>query len=94
MESCIKIIMYGDIAEFSLNSDGKTILDAAEEVGMFIPYTCMSGSCVDCKGKIIKGSANMDMNYALTDDEISGGFILTCQAHPTSLELIISFDEE
>jgi ring-1,2-phenylacetyl-CoA epoxidase subunit PaaE len=91
--SNVKIILDSEIAEFSLKSNDKSILDALEKAGLDAPFSCRGGVCCSCKAKVLKGSASMKMNYSLTDEEVKEGYILTCQAHPTSEELIVSFDE-
>jgi ring-1,2-phenylacetyl-CoA epoxidase subunit PaaE len=76
-----------------LVSDGENILDAATKAGADLPYACKGGVCCTCKAKILEGSARMDVNYALEKDEMEAGYILTCQAHPTSEKLVVSFDD-
>jgi ring-1,2-phenylacetyl-CoA epoxidase subunit PaaE len=49
--------------------------------------------CSSCKAKIIEGSALMDINYSLSEDDVEQGYILTCQAHPTSNNLHVDYDE-
>ncbi len=93
IDSNIKIILDGDEIDLHLDSTGINILDAAQEAGADLPYACKGGVCCTCKAKIIEGSVRMDVNYGLEQDEIEAGFILTCQAHPTSEKLIVSFDE-
>jgi ring-1,2-phenylacetyl-CoA epoxidase subunit PaaE len=70
----------------------KTILDALLDQKIDPPYSCTSGACSSCMAKVLKGSVKMDACYALDEDEVSKGFILTCQAHPTSTELEITYD--
>lgn len=91
--SNVSIILDGDTIDLALNSDGETLLDAAQRAGADLPFACKGGVCCTCKAKIIAGSAKMDVNYALEKDEVEAGYILTCQAHPTSEKLIVSFDE-
>lgn len=79
--------------QFELNTSGKTILDELEAEAIDAPYSCRGGVCCTCKAKVIEGSAVMDMNYSLTDAEVADGYILTCQAHPTSPTLKISYDD-
>lgn len=70
----------------------KSILDTLLDADYDAPYSCHSGACATCMAKLIKGTAEMDVCFALDDDEIENGFILTCQAHPTSKEIEVSFD--
>lgn len=91
--SKVKVVMDGEIEEFELKGDGKNILDAALEVGIDAPYSCKGGVCSTCKAKVLKGSARMSINYSLTDSEVEEGYILSCQAHPTSEQIVVSYDE-
>lgn len=77
---------------FSLSTDGDTILDEVEASGIDAPFSCRGGVCCTCKAKIVEGSARMETNMSLTDQEVKEGYILTCQAHPTSAKLKITFD--
>ncbi len=93
IESLVTIILDGDVLEIPLASTGKTILDASQEAGADLPFACKGGVCCTCKAKIIEGTVSMDVNYALEPDEVEAGYILTCQSHPTSKKLIVTFDE-
>ncbi len=92
IDSNVTVILDGDSIDISLLS-GESILDAAQKAGADLPFACKGGVCCTCKAKIITGTARMDVNYALEKDEVEAGYILTCQAHPTSEKLIVSFDE-
>jgi len=70
-----------------------TILDAALKQGIDAPYSCQGGICSSCMARISNGTAEMKKNAILTDGEIAEGLILTCQAHPTSPELRVDFDD-
>ncbi len=89
----VTIILDGDRIEVDLNTAGTSILEAGYEAGADLPYACKGGVCCTCKAKILEGSAVMDVNYALEKDEVEAGYILTCQAHPTSEKLTVSFDD-
>jgi ring-1,2-phenylacetyl-CoA epoxidase subunit PaaE len=93
VDSNVTIILDGDLFELALQSSGETILDAAYKAGADLPFACKGGVCCTCKAKIIEGTARMDINYALEKDEVEAGYILTCQSHPTSEKLVISFDD-
>jgi ring-1,2-phenylacetyl-CoA epoxidase subunit PaaE len=79
--------MVLDLAE-----DGNNILDAALLAGADLPYACKGGVCCTCRAKVMQGMVKMDVNYALEKDEVAQGYILTCQAHPTSDDVIVDFD--
>jgi ring-1,2-phenylacetyl-CoA epoxidase subunit PaaE len=93
VSSIVTVIMDDDAIEFPLDSSGMTILDAAYKAGSDVPYACKGGVCCTCKAKVLKGTVSMDLNYALTPEEVEAGYILTCQAHPTSEEVLVSFDD-
>lgn len=92
IESEVTVILYGIETTFKLNSHGINILDAAIQNGVDAPFSCKGGVCSTCRAKVIEGKARMDMNYALTDAEVAEGFILTCQAHPTTEKVVIDYD--
>jgi ring-1,2-phenylacetyl-CoA epoxidase subunit PaaE len=91
-ESSVKVILDGETAEFKLKTDGDTFLQASENEGLDVPFSCRGGVCCSCKAKVLEGSASMKLNYSLTDEEVKNGYILTCQAHPTSENVTITFD--
>ena len=89
----ITITMDGRQRNFAMLDDDATVLEAAERVGMELPYSCRAGVCSTCRAKVTRGSAEMTTNYALEPWEVRAGFILCCQARPTSGELEITYDE-
>jgi len=93
VEANVRIILDGFEMDLIIDSDGESVLDAAYKSGMDVPFACKGGVCCTCKAKIISGTVKMDVNYALEPDEVANGYILTCQSHPTSEKVVISFDE-
>lgn len=91
--SKVTIILDGDSRDFNVASDGLTILDTAVHAKMDVPFACKGAVCCTCKGKVLEGKATMTMNYALSEQEVNDGYILTCQAHPASEKLVVSYDE-
>lgn len=91
--SQITLFMDGDEYDFDLNTNDVSILDAAQKIGLDVPYACKGGVCCTCKAKVLEGTVEMDVNYALEQDEVDDGYILTCQAHPTAKKVVVSFDE-
>ncbi|MFM1817666.1 MAG: 1,2-phenylacetyl-CoA epoxidase, subunit [Pseudomonadota bacterium] len=74
---------------------GKTdkILDIALSMGLDLPYSCKGGVCCTCRCKVVEGSTEMDKNFTLEKPEVDAGFVLSCQARPTSGKVVVSFDE-
>jgi ring-1,2-phenylacetyl-CoA epoxidase subunit PaaE len=75
--------LYGQTHQIEVKPN-TTILEAGVRAGIDPPFSCEAGICSTCMAKISEGSASMVQNNILTQDEVAQGFILTCQAHPTS----------
>ena len=60
--------------------ENATILDVADEIGVFIDNACRSGTCASCRVKLLSGKVNMEVQDALTDQDKAEGYILACQA--------------
>jgi ring-1,2-phenylacetyl-CoA epoxidase subunit PaaE len=73
-------------------AEGEAILDAALRAGMDLPFACKGGMCSTCRAKLVEGSAEMEANYSLEPWELEKGFILTCQARPTSERVVVDYD--
>ena len=90
--SIVKVRIDGVTLEMDVPYEGDTILDVALQQGADLPYACKGGVCCTCKAKVLEGSVSMEVNYALESDEIKKGFVLSCQAHPTSASVFLDFD--
>lgn len=88
----ITILVDDEEATFEM-SQKQTVLEAALKQGIDAPYSCQGGICSSCLARITNGTAEMKKNSILTDSEIAEGLILTCQAHPTSPELYVDYDD-
>lgn len=93
VDANMTIIMDDERYDFTLKTEGMDILQAGVEAGLDLPFSCKGGVCCTCKAKLLEGSATMTMNYSLLDEEVEAGYILTCQAHPTTEKVVVSFDD-
>jgi ring-1,2-phenylacetyl-CoA epoxidase subunit PaaE len=73
-------------------AEGEAILDAALRAGIDLPFACKGGMCSTCRAKLVEGKAEMDVNYSLEAWELEAGFVLTCQAKPTSERVVVDYD--
>lgn len=94
-EGCsVTVIQNGLTREFVMPKNKESVLDAALEQGIELPYSCKGGVCGTCRCKVIKGEVDMDANFSLEDYEVARGFVLTCQSFPITDHLLIDLDQE
>lgn len=92
VKSEVTILQYGIETKIQLKTSGATILDAALDAGVDVPFSCKGAVCCTCRAKVLEGKVKMDANFALTDGEVAQGFVLTCQSHPLTEKVIIDYD--
>ncbi len=91
--NCAVTILEGDKSfNFNLLQGSDNILDAALKQNADLPFACKGGVCCTCRAKLVEGSVDLLVNYALEQEELDAGYILTCQAIPTSEKVIVDFD--
>ncbi|MGL6082626.1 MAG: 1,2-phenylacetyl-CoA epoxidase subunit PaaE [Gammaproteobacteria bacterium] len=92
-EERVNIILDGRELIVEVSKQDDSILDAALRAGADLPYACKGGVCATCKCKVLEGQVEMAVNYSLEEDEIQRGYVLSCQARPTTANVRLSFDE-
>jgi ring-1,2-phenylacetyl-CoA epoxidase subunit PaaE len=89
----IVIVRDGLRREIEFRRDQPSILDAASAAGLEVPFSCTSGVCGTCRARLVEGRVRMERNFALDKDEVAAGFVLTCQSHPLTERVVLSFDD-
>jgi ring-1,2-phenylacetyl-CoA epoxidase subunit PaaE len=89
--SRVTVTLDGRTTELSLPRD-RPVLDAAQETRADLPYACKGGVCGTCRAKVVSGEVHMRRNYALEEDELAAGYVLTCQSLPVSDGLGLDYD--
>lgn len=89
----VVIVVDGKERHLRVPYEGQAILDAGLAAGANLPYACKGGVCCTCRAKVLEGEVRMDKNYTLEPKELAAGFVLTCQSHPVSERVVVSYDE-
>jgi ring-1,2-phenylacetyl-CoA epoxidase subunit PaaE len=90
----VSVTMDGRRRTFPMAPGDVSVLDAAERAGLELPFSCRSGICATCRVRVVAGKVVMMHNIALAPWELEAGFILCCQARPTTGMLELSYDEK
>ena len=90
--SDVTILEGGKSFNFEMEQGSNNILDEALVNSADLPFACKGGVCATCKCKLIEGNVKMLLSYGLEDDEVQAGYILSCQAIPTTEKVIVDFD--
>ena len=88
----LTVVVDGKPHELRMSRDQK-ILDVALNAGLDLPWSCKGGVCCTCRAKVMEGSVQMEKNFTLESWELDKGFVLSCQARPTSDRVVVSYDE-
>ena len=88
----LTLLIDGKSHQLAMRRDQK-VLDVALAVGLDAPFSCRDGVCCTCRAKVLDGEVTMDKNFSLESDEMAQGFVLSCQARPTTDRLTVSYDE-
>ena len=92
-EERVNIVLDGRELIVEVSKQDDSILDAALRAGADLPYACKGGVCATCKCKVLEGEVEMAINYSLEPEELAKGYVLSCQARPTTANVRLSFDE-
>ena len=87
----ITVVLNGIKSEIEAHPDD-TVLEAGQVAGLDLPFSCRGGVCATCRARLVEGSVEMDVNYALEPWETEAGFVLTCQSHPTTDRVVVDYD--
>ncbi len=91
--SVVTVKADGGAMTFDLVRDTKSILEAGNEEGADLPFSCKAGVCSTCRAKVVEGEVEMDQNFALEDYEVEAGYVLSCQCYPVSDKVTLDYDE-
>ena len=88
----VEVILDGMRRRFPVRDAEQSVLDAAHEAGIELPYSCAGGMCCTCRCRVVEGETEMAVNYSLQPWEIEAGFTLACQTRAASKKVVLDFD--
>ena len=88
----VRVIADGIERELVVPYRGDSVLDIVLRSGVDVPYACKAGVCCTCRAQVLEGEVRMDANYTLEQHELDRGFVLTCQSHPITPMVKLSYD--
>jgi ring-1,2-phenylacetyl-CoA epoxidase subunit PaaE len=91
-EVALTVVLDGKPHQLRMGKD-EHVLDVALNAGLDLPWSCRGGVCCTCRAKVVEGAVTMDKNFTLEPWETDKGFVLSCQARPTTDRLVVSYDE-
>jgi ring-1,2-phenylacetyl-CoA epoxidase subunit PaaE len=90
----VTVLMDGRRRTFTMRMNDDTVLDAATNAGLELPFSCRAGVCSTCRTKVVSGEVEMAQNYALEDWELEQGYVLACQSRVKTPILELDYDEK
>lgn len=91
-EVALTVVLDGKPHELRMNRDER-VLDVALNAGLDLPWSCRGGVCCTCRAKVLEGAVQMEKNFTLEPWETDKGFVLSCQARPTTDRVVVNYDE-
>ena len=88
----VSVVADGIERELRVSFEGDSVLDVVLASGIDVPYACKAGVCCTCRAQVLEGEVRMDANFTLEQHEVDRGFVLTCQSHPVTDRVRLSFD--
>jgi ring-1,2-phenylacetyl-CoA epoxidase subunit PaaE len=88
----VRFRLAGRESRVEVPRGGPSVLEAALTVRSDLPFACRGGVCGTCRARVVEGAVEMDANWALEDDDLARGYVLTCQSHPTTDEVVLDYD--
>ena len=89
----VRLIQHGKARVLQVPFEGQAVLDAGLAAGLDLPFACKAGVCCTCRARVLEGQVRMERNFSLETRETERGYVLTCQSHPVSAKVVISYDE-
>jgi len=93
VEAEVRLQYNGTEKTVSYTDKSKSLLDTALDNDVKVPFSCMNGVCSTCSAKLEEGTVKMNQNFALENEDVEAGYILTCQSHPTSEKISVNWDD-
>ena len=90
----VTVLMDGRRRTFTMRMNDGTVLDAATDAGLELPFSCRAGVCSTCRTKVVSGEVEMAQNYALEEWELEQGYVLACQSRVKTPTLELDYDEK
>jgi ring-1,2-phenylacetyl-CoA epoxidase subunit PaaE len=88
----MQVTLDGRRARVAFDARKGSILESVRAAGLRAPFACKQGVCATCKARLVSGTVEMKANYALAEDDLAKGYILTCQSVPTSDNVVLDYD--